>query len=248
MSHPLVSSARRGAVALALLVAIAGCSSAKPTPIIVLVTPSPAQTEAETPTPEPTPEATATPEATPTDTPAAATATPSASPIASPSAASSSTLAPVPSMTPGPATACTGSSDPVHGAEYTAFWTAAAKALPFSVYCGVVPGGWFFNGSTYTQPNGGHLGAKYSYKTTSGPSIQIDEGGDASKFTSVTPGATLGSAIFGDLPGTLYAGSSGGFVLQVAPGTARAYQAVGTGVTKATFVNIVDALMKVAKS
>jgi hypothetical protein len=151
-------------------------------------------------------------------------------------------------MTPGPPTACTGSSDPVHGADYIAFWTAAANALPFSVYCGIVPGGWFFNGSLYTQPNGGHLGAKYSYKTTGGPSIQIDEGGDATKFTSVTPGATLGSAIFGDLPGTLYAGSSGGFVLLVAPGTSHAYQAVGTGVTQATFVNIAVALMKVAKS
>ena len=87
-----------------------------------------------------------------------------------------------------------------------------------------------------------------SFKTTSGPSIQIDEGGDASKFTSATPGAVLGQAIFGDLPGTLYAGSSGGFVLQVAPGTSHAYQAVGTGVTQATFVSVVDNLMKVAKS
>ncbi|MGD0122385.1 MAG: hypothetical protein ABSC46_07485 [Candidatus Limnocylindrales bacterium] len=120
--------------------------------------------------------------------------------------------------------------------------------LPFSVYCGILPGGWFFNGSAYTQPNGGHVQAKYSYKTSSGPSIVIDEGGDASKFTAVTPGASLGSASFGGLTGTMYAVSGGGFVLLVAPGTSHAYQAVGTGVTQATFVSISADLMKVAKS
>jgi len=249
MSGSMVSSTRRGAVALLLAVAVAGCSSAKATPIIVYITPTPAPTQAATPTPEPTPAATPTPVATSTATAAAASASPSASPSSSPSSTLTPgpSLAPVPSMTPGPPTACTGSSDPVHGADYIAFWTSSATVLPFSVYCGVVPGGWFFNGSVYTQPNRGHLGAKYSYKTTSGPSVVIDEGGDASKFTTVTLGATLGSAIFGDLPGTLYAGASGGFVLQVAPGTARAYQAIGTGVTQATFVSIADGLMKVAK-
>jgi hypothetical protein len=120
--------------------------------------------------------------------------------------------------------------------------------LPFTVYCGILPGGWFFNGSVYTQPNHGHLGAKYSYNTGSGPSIQLDEGGDASKFTSVTTGSLLGSAYFGDLTGTLYAVASGGFVLQVAPGTTHAYQAIGTGVSRTTFVNVVGALMKVAKA
>jgi hypothetical protein len=118
--------------------------------------------------------------------------------------------------------------------------------LPFDVYCGILPGGWFFNGSAWTGANHGHLMAKYSYKSGSGPSVVIDEGGDASKFTPVTPGATIGTANFGDLSGTLSSASGGGYVLQVAPGTTHAYQAVGTGVTQATFVNIVGAVMKVA--
>jgi hypothetical protein len=244
MSHPFASSVRRGAIAVALAIAVAGCGSAKVTPIVVYVTASPSPTEEATPTPEPT--MAPTPEPTPTDTPtdSAASATPTDTPSATPTDA----FTPGPIASPGPASACTGSSDPVHGSEYIAFWEAAVTALPFSVYCGIVPGGWFFNGSVFTQPNGGHLQAKYSYKTTSGPSIVIDEGGDASKFTSVSLGGSLGSASFGGLVGTIYAGSSGGFVLQVAPGTSHAYQAVGTGVTQATFVSVAAKLMQIART
>jgi hypothetical protein len=103
-----------------------------------------------------------------------------------------------------------------------------------------VPKPWFFTGATYTQPSGGHLQATYG--TTTGGKITVDEG----TFTAAAHGASLGSASFGDQSGTLYAGSSSGFVLIVTG--AHPYQAVGTGLTQAAFTNITAALIKVPKA
>jgi hypothetical protein len=110
----------------------------------------------------------------------------------------------------------------------------------FTVYCGVVPKPWFFTGATYTQPSGGHLQATYG--TTTGGKITVDEG----TFAAAAHGASLGSARFGDQSGTLYAGSSSGFVLIVAG--AHPYQAVGTGLTQSAFTNITAAQLKVPKA
>jgi hypothetical protein len=216
------------AAAAALLLAVAACSSANPSPIIIVVTPSP--TPVATPTDAPTPTPTDTPTAAPTDTPIPDAPTPTAVPTPTPS----------PTATPsgGPGAGCSGATKP----DNLAFWVTAAKALPFTVYCGVVPNPFFFSAASYTQPSGGHLQA--TYKTTGGAQVVFDEG----VFGASAHGASLGSASFGDLSGTLYAGSTSGFVLLVAPGTSHAYQAVGTGMTQASFTNMAAALIKVPKS
>jgi hypothetical protein len=226
--------ARRGATRIislaAALLLVAACSSSAPTARIIYTTPTPGPSA--TATPEPTPTDTPVPTDTPAPTPtAAATPTPVASPAATPS--------PTPAPT-GPGTSCTGTSDPTRGAQNLAFWTGAANKLTFAVYCGVTPTPWFFNGGSYTQPAGGHIQA--SYKTITGGLITIDEG----SFTAAAHGASLGSANFGDQSGTLYAGSSSGFVLIVTG--AHSYQAVGTGLAQASFTGITAALIKVPKS
>ena len=219
------------AAASALLLAMTACSSAAPTPIIVYTTATPAVTG--TPTAAPTPTPVPTPTAAPTDTAAAASATPTAVP-ATPTPVGS----PAPSPTPGPAAGCTGGNKPANAD----FWVATANHVPFAVYCGVVPSPWYFNGASSAYGNTGKVTS--DYKTTGGADITISEG----TFTASAHGASLGSASFGDQAGTLYAGTSGGFVLLVAPGTNHSYQAVGTGLTQATFVSIAAGMMKVAKS
>ena len=227
-------NARRRATRIISLAAavllVAACSSSTPTAIIVYTTPTPGPSA--TATPEPTPTDTPVPTDTPAPTPTIA-ATPT--PVASPTAAPSPTPAPT-----GPGTSCTGTSDPTRGAQNLAFWTGAANKLTFTVYCGVTPAPWFFNGGSYTQPSGGHVQA--SYKTITGGLITIDEG----SFTAAAHGASLVSASFGDQSGTLYAGSSSGFVLIVTG--AHAYQAVGTGLSQSAFTSITAALVKVPKS
>jgi hypothetical protein len=158
-----------------------------------------------------------------------------AKPVPSPTKAPSPTPAPS-----GPGWGCTGTSDPTRGADNLAFWTGAANKLTFTVYCGVTPKSWIFNGGSYTQPAGGHVHA--SYKTITGALITIDEG----SFTAAAHGASLGSASFGDQKGTLYAGSTSGFVLVVTG--AHSYQALGTGLSQAAFTSITAALIKVPKS
>jgi hypothetical protein len=72
------SSVRHGVAALAMIAALAGCSSTAPTPLVIVLTPSPAaSTPAPTPTVAPTPTATeaATPTPTPTPTSAAGACT-----------------------------------------------------------------------------------------------------------------------------------------------------------------------------
>ena len=221
-------------VASALLLAVTACSAAAPTPIIIYTTATPEITG--TPTAEVTPTPTPMPTDAPTDTPAAASATPTVAPTPTP--ARTPPGSPTPSPTPGPAAGCTGGNKQANAD----FWTGTANHVPFAVYCGVVPSPWYFNGASSTYGNTGKLTS--DYKTTGGADITLSEG----TFAASGHGASLGSAHFGDLTGTLYAGSSGGFVLIVAPGTNHAYQAVGTGMTQAAFVSISAALMKVAKS
>jgi hypothetical protein len=218
------------AAASALLLALTACSSAGPTPIIIYTTATPAVTG--TPTPVVTPTPAPTPTAAPTDTSAAASATPTVAPSPTPAGS------PTPSPTPGPAAGCTGGNKQANAD----FWVGTANHVSFAVYCGVVPSPWYFNGASSAYGPPGKVTA--DYKTTGGADITLSEG----TFTASAHGASLGSASFGDQTGTLYAGTSGGFVLLVAPGTSHAYQAVGTGVTQAVFVSISAAVIKVAKS
>jgi hypothetical protein len=221
------------AAASALLLIVTACSSAAPTPIIIYTTATPEITGTPTPIVTPSPTAEPTPTDAPTDTPADASPTPTPVPP-TPTPAGS----PTPGATPGPAAGCTGGNKPANAD----FWVATANHVPFAVYCGVVPNPWYFNGASSVYGNTGKVTAEY--KTTAGGDFTILEG----TFAASGHGGSLGSAHFGDQAGTLYAGTSGGFVLLVAPGTNHAYQAVGTGMTQAAFVSLAAGLMKVAKS
>lgn len=217
------------AAAVALLFAVTACSAAAPTPIYLYTTPTPAP---PTPVPTPTPTPTPTPVPTPTRDPNAPTPTPKPTP----------TPAPTPTVGPaGPAGACSG------GADKQAFFASAANGLPFAVYCGVIPSGWYFGSATFTQPNGGQL--VVSYKGANNALITIKEG--AFCLTSVAACSPhdklLGTGRLGDLPGNLYT-LSGGFAFYVAPGTSVGYTATGTNVSQAVFSTIVAALAKVPKS
>ncbi|MGA3056541.1 MAG: hypothetical protein ABSE70_00675 [Candidatus Limnocylindrales bacterium] len=224
------------AAAMAFSLVAVACGSAAPTPIIIYTTPTPG------PTAMPTPEPTATPTPTPTPTPA-----PSLTQGPSASAAPSATPTPAATPTPGPsgpAGACSGSG------SVQELFADAAKTASFAVYCGVVSKPWFFDSGSYgsagldivycTQTNSGHT-------CPSGPRIEIKEGPFCTSACS--PGSSIGAASFGDLPGQLYSLSGGGFAIYVNPGTAKGYAATGTGgISQATFVNIVKALVKVPKS
>jgi hypothetical protein len=211
-------------VALVAALIVSGCGFRKPqpTPIVGYATPSPTATASEPPAVEPSPSAAPTETAGASPTPApTATPRPFASAVAS--------------------TVCTGS------ATNQQFFADTAKALPWDVYCGVVPSGWYFFSANYEQPGGGWL--KATYHGPSGAQISISEGAfcvpDA--VACAPSAAVVGAASFGDLPGSLVTLSGGGFAIYVAPGTARGYTITGSGLTQESFVAIAAALARVAK-
>lgn len=213
------------AAAMAFSLVAAACGSSTPTAIIVYTTPTPAPV---TPTPEPT--------ATPTATP-----TPAPTPTPGPSGSAAVTPTPAPTPTPGPTGPTVGpgacSGDPNHAADGLAFWTAAVDKLTFTVYCAVVPSGWFFTGSNlnYQTPDAGWVWA--TYKNNQGAQIMIQEG--AYCTSACSPGTAAGAANFADQAGQLAKLAGGGLAVYVAPGTAHAYTASGTNVSQATFVAFV---------
>lgn len=219
-----------GAAIAVVALAVSACTaSAKPTVIYKYLTPPPTDTALPTDTDTPTATVVAT------DTPIVpATPTPFVS------------VAPTPTQSPSPTppgAGCSGTADT------QAFFVAEAKKLKFAVYCGHVPGGWYFSSASDTYGTKNKLVATYAGKSSA--RIVLQEGAFCTTGASAcSPHDTsLGTAHFGNLSGGLYTlGPGAGFAIYVNPGTTSGYTATGTNVTQSTFVSIVAALILVPKT
>ena len=232
----LCARVRAIVAAAGLALALSACTAAGPTPIVKYQTPVPTPTG--TPTAAPTPTPTQTPTPTPTDIPGGA-GVPGASESAV-AATDTPTTEPTPT---GPAGGCSGS------VKNQAFFADAANKVPFAVYCGVMPGGWYFG--TASDAYGSTGWVKATYSGPGGAQIVIQEGAFCTSGSSACSAhdSVLGSANFGDLNGTLDSlGPNAGFAIYVSAGTAHGYTATGTNVSQGTFVSIAGALIKVPKS
>jgi hypothetical protein len=126
------------------------------------------------------------------------------------------------------------------------FFSEAAAAMSWDVYCAVLPGGWKVEIGVYAADSGGVLGISYS--GPGGAALTLNEGAycttgpaDCSAHDTV-----IGPAAFGNLVGTLNT-SAGGYALYVNPGTRRAYSLVGSGLSEMSFRSIASNLHKVPK-
>jgi hypothetical protein len=165
----------------------------------------------------------------PSDQPAASeAATDSASPASQGPTASASAGT-------GPAAACSGTD------KNREFFQAAAAAVSWTVYCAVLPTGWFVESGTYRGTSGGWL--QIAYKGPGGARLELREGAFCSAADGcVPPGGDSGSASFGDRPGTLVKLDSGGWAVVVDRGKPISWLAVGTGMDQATFQRLAGAL------
>jgi hypothetical protein len=131
-------------------------------------------------------------------------------------------------------------------AENKDFFAAAAGAMPWDVYCAVLPARWRVGGGggVYSADHGGMLGI--SYEGPDGGMLSLNEGAYCTTGAAdCSPrGAVIGPAAFGDRVGTLYEYKDG-YVLYVNPGTSRAYALIGSGLDEASFRSIGSALYKV---
>lgn len=181
----------------------------------------------------------AVPEATPEGSAAGA----SGEPAGSDEPAASGLPVDSPEPSPPPATgaaACSGNHD------NRVFFEAIAGQVSWTVYCAVLPAGWFVDAGSFSLRDGGRM--EITYKGPNGARFALEEGN-----VCAAPGAgcatgqhALGNAAFGDRSGTLMAtDGSGGLALYVDAGQVPAWTATGSGLDQATFTRFAAALTSV---
>ncbi len=111
----------------------------------------------------------------------------------------------------GPASACSGT------AENQDFYADAAAAVAWTVYCPVLPKGWFVVTGRYRLAGGGRL--EISYRGPGGASFTLREGAFCGDPDGCVPaGSELGAASFGDRAGTLISADDGSWAIVVDAG------------------------------
>jgi hypothetical protein len=167
---------------------------------------------------------------------------PSASepPSAPPVESAPPAIKPSPSVSadPGPAAACSGST------ENRDFFRAAASVLKWTVYCAVLPAGWFVDSGQYRQASGGWV--EIAYRGPGGARLELREGAFCSDSDGCVPAGTdTGDGQFGNKTGTAVGLDDGGWAVVVGRGEQISWLAVGTGLDEAAFQKIAAALSPV---
>ncbi len=197
-------------------------------------TPSPAASASvAAPSVAPTAEASASAEIS-----APATAEPTPSEAAAPSPTVPASEEPSPSGEAGSAAACSGNDD------NRSFFSDAANAFDWPVYCAVLPARWFVADGQYRSARGGWL--EIFYQGPGGARFELHEGGFCEAADGCVPGGLeAGTAAFGDQSGGLVHVVDGRFAIVVDRGAARSWLAIGQGMDIETFKGLAAALTRV---
>lgn len=191
------------------------------------------------------PSRTAAADSTPaaSDTPAASgaeVATPTAGEPATEApteAPSASTEATAPAVIE-PASDCTGTD------KNRTFYGSVAAAVAWTVYCPVLPSGWFVETGQYGLAGGGRLAI--TYRGPGGVRFKLDEGAWCRDGSGCVPAGTdMGATAFGDREGTLVATDSGSFAIVADAGSTVSWSLVGEGLDEATVRTFGAALIAV---
>jgi hypothetical protein len=131
-----------------------------------------------------------------------------------------------PSTNPGSAAGCSGSD------ENRDFFASMAAAVDWTVYCPVLPDGWFVNDGQYRLAGGGWMRIGYDGPGDDGILLQqgafcTDDGG------CVPAGQDAGETAFGDRTGTLVAGGDGSWSIVLDRGATPSWLLIVTGLDEA---------------
>ena len=142
---------------------------------------------------------------------------------------------PSPSTATGSAAACSGSD------RNRTFFEDAAAAVSWTVYCAVLPAGWFVDSGRYRGSGGGWV--EIAYKGPGGARFELQEGAFCpSSDGCVPPGSDAGDAQFGGEKGTLVALDGGDWAVVVDRGEPISWLVVGTGLNQSTVERFAGAL------
>ena len=112
--------------------------------------------------------------------------------------------------------------------------------MSWTVYCAVLPAGWFVDSGQYRGSGGGRV--EISYKGPGGARLELHEGAFCQAGGCVPAGADAGEATFGDRTGALVAIDGGGWAVVVDRGAPISWLAVGTGLSQSAFQRVTAAL------
>jgi hypothetical protein len=126
-------------------------------------------------------------------------------------------------------------------------WKEAANNLSFDVYCAVLPSSWWVQNTEWKGTPVTYV--TISLKNAKGWTITVGEGNFCSGAPLCwTSTSDLGTALFGDRPGTLKLRAAGEYAVYVDAGTTHGYQIIGTGMSQSDFVAWAAGMVKVARS
>lgn len=223
--------------AVAILVAACGGSATSDSPADGSATPSVvAPTESASSSGG---DASVEPSEAPSDEPSAEPSeAPSETPSEEPTQGPSGTPSLQPSPSGGSAGLCAGNAD------NRDFYASVAAAVDWTVYCPVLPSGWFVDSGSYRLAGGGRM--IIGYKGPGGRHIQLSEGSFCADGSGCVPdGTDAGQATFGSETGDLVSTSDGGYALVVARGAQPSWLLVGSGMDEAAFRQIAANLIVV---
>jgi hypothetical protein len=136
----------------------------------------------------------------------------------------------------GPTDACYGSLDT------RGFFGSFAQAVPWPVYCVVLPTGWSVETGSYALRDGGRLTISYN-RRADGARMVLDEGALCPDASDCLPiGSDGGTIPFADRDAALIAVSGGGFAAVVDRGVNPSWLLSGTGIGEVDFRAIAAAL------
>ena len=199
----------------------------------------------------------------PSDSPAVGSSAPSAPASAPASVAPLGTPAPTgdaeatpPDDTAAPPSEATASESPAPDSGTAAacsgtdnnrdFFADAAHALTFSVYCPVLPRGWFVDQGDYQLKAGGQL--HITYKGPGGASLELIERGPCQEGDDCIPSGTEeGDRSFGELPATLVRLDDGGLMVAAENVTDGRWWIIGRGVDEVALSQIAADLTLVGR-
>ncbi len=145
---------------------------------------------------------------------------------------------PTPSADIGPASDCTGTDD------NRAFYGSVATAVDWTVYCPVLPSGWFVESGRYRLAAGGRLAI--AHRGPGGARFTLDEGAWCTDGSGCVPAGTeIGTTAFGDRQGTLIAMPDGDYAIIVDAGSTVSWALTGDGLDEALVRTLGAALIAV---
>lgn len=139
-----------------------------------------------------------------------------------------------------PATACS------ENANEQGFYARVALEMDWDVYCPDLPAGWHIGDAGGRWRSAGNGFFEISYEGPSGALLELKEGAFCDTSDGCVPaGSDAGAASFGDMAGTLIAGSDGSWAVVVDAGADISYLLIGQSIDENTFRELAAGMSRI---